>query len=1581
MKVQLIRKNGVMLLKAGDPVGTIHTRKDGTQWMKVTPSDWAPVKTGKGGPEHDDSRHGLRITKDSSGTTRHDLTNKQELAAKIKEVLQKKKASESTSEINKQERTQRQEHHVEKKVVPKSHEELKPGHVVRVNPDKLMSKEDEKKGGIVGKVKEIKGRLATIINAAGREVEVPTHALAFVKAAFWGMFKAGKANLVARKVMVTRDGRTYQTTVYVRPEATEAQAQAQAHKDEVADYLELKLVRYGEKAIVVMGETLKNLAFLRLIKQTVGIGGYNDKLKGWVFPAKSEAKIKAMMDERFAATYAPPAASAEQKEQAAQAQQVLDFDTNPTELASKIPSKEAAAAEKESQETAKQIEQEQAKQPVNDIPDDVREPEAIPQGYVDVGEKIGGARKDIAALEKLYREQLDRPVTAQDLARIEGDSPAVAQQLVNKYRQAGVGSLSEFVSALRAAGTVSPGAAIIAMRLFKSVTQKPGDTPLERQNYIEGIRRLTTAMRGWTSAKDAVEAMNQITDEMVGFYIPQDLLQEYNKLKEQSKAITKQIQDRANERKVAMQDAMKPTSPHYQRWMGEFTKKYPRVDVQSVTGHRRWLEYMGSQAYAQFGDYKLSQEDNAPLRAQHEPIRERMMEIQRKGAAEELRDPMSPHKVWGSLGDDFRKALGIMSNRDSSSVQRTARAGMNKMLVEAQAADKKGDWSWLEGTSTEGIKGPGSLVKILKPKKIDWARYSSDEGVRTGAESVTYDNSTKLLNDFGLRGVEYGNWMDDESSRNHTQRAGEAFHDLATVLGIDKKAISLNGRLSLAFGARGKGNALAHYEPGRKVINMTKLKGGGSLAHEWGHALDNIIALVGSGGQSQMSFATTDAAAKKLASNPNYAAMPEAMKQAVQELHSAMWEGSFVPKKTIIVSPDESRKFRESTYYNNLLQEYDGNANLALAAEVERDDSKRSLKTRSWGDTHWGRQAASRDAKRAAKNLKLAAEYYAWKTKNPVVVTLPSGTPTTHFAATAKTSSYLSDPCEMFARAFEAYVHDKLKDSGIQNSYLTKRSTDDGHLERRAQGDPILKEQLESYKPLVGVYSYVPQGAERAKINTAIQKLVDQIKINQTLQKAAYILEGDDKLRAILKAATLAPVQKADKATLIQRKITGKDGITRTYFVRSGAPVPEAKKKVQSEPESATWRRHLMPSEAEYAKITAGDQNALAAYWNRTFNQKNPETGGTITSRVAQSLAAVMTRGKDREGFEVEDIAQEVGLRLLRNQQEGKITAQLIARDRFPGYVAGIMNIAVSEIVRKRKAGAEVSAPVEDFANKIAATDTTESQLFTEEPKAVVGNVDTKVADIVQEVIRSMPTYNKERNKQIFKHYLAGMSHRDIAQTMGITELASRKAVAVINKKVEAVMQRMGIPTKGRVKVIKKLSKQYIGEGVYKMAARDVSKLQKKTITNRAGKQQTVYVRVGEQPAAPEKGPKKKPEAESKPRQKGGVREQLKQHVAKLKEAQKMQGQARRSAIKDAAKGFLDTIFTAMKGQDSAEQFGETAQTAGRDMQENEKRNQQATAVNKQVQESKAAVSKTKAKAKAVQERAKRMKERRELRP
>ncbi|MBV2128146.1 LPD38 domain-containing protein [Arsukibacterium indicum] len=98
---------------------------------------------------------------------------------------------------------------------------------------------------------------------------------------------------------------------------------------------------------------------------------------------------------------------------------------------------------------------------------------------------------------------------------------------------------------------------------------------------------------------------------------------------------------------------------------------------------------------------------------------------------------------------------------------------------------------------------------------------------------------------FGFRGVEFGNWVEQGRRQKDLNEAYDALMDLAEVIGVPPKAIALNGELGMAFGARGKGGKRgfkAHYERDYVVINMTKEKGAGSLAHEWWHAVDNYFA-------------------------------------------------------------------------------------------------------------------------------------------------------------------------------------------------------------------------------------------------------------------------------------------------------------------------------------------------------------------------------------------------------------------------------------------------------------------------------------------------------------------------------------------------------------------------------------------------------------------------------------------------------------------------------------------------------------------------------------------------------------------
>ena len=96
---------------------------------------------------------------------------------------------------------------------------------------------------------------------------------------------------------------------------------------------------------------------------------------------------------------------------------------------------------------------------------------------------------------------------------------------------------------------------------------------------------------------------------------------------------------------------------------------------------------------------------------------------------------------------------------------------------------------------------------------------------------------------FGFRGVEFGNWTNQEDRQQALNNAFDAFMDLADAIGKSPRSLSLNGQLGIAFGARGGGGrAAAHYEPDKVVINLTKTQGAGSLAHEWWHAIDNYFA-------------------------------------------------------------------------------------------------------------------------------------------------------------------------------------------------------------------------------------------------------------------------------------------------------------------------------------------------------------------------------------------------------------------------------------------------------------------------------------------------------------------------------------------------------------------------------------------------------------------------------------------------------------------------------------------------------------------------------------------------------------------
>jgi len=119
----------------------------------------------------------------------------------------------------------------------------------------------------------------------------------------------------------------------------------------------------------------------------------------------------------------------------------------------------------------------------------------------------------------------------------------------------------------------------------------------------------------------------------------------------------------------------------------------------------------------------------------------------------------------------------------------------------------------------------------IKRNRKDWR----------GGKNVTPE---QFLEKFGFRGGEFGNWLASDERQSVLNMAYDAFMDMSEILGISPRALSMKGELSIGFGSRGHGlqGAAAHYEKERAVINLTRINGAGSLAHEWFHALDNYLA-------------------------------------------------------------------------------------------------------------------------------------------------------------------------------------------------------------------------------------------------------------------------------------------------------------------------------------------------------------------------------------------------------------------------------------------------------------------------------------------------------------------------------------------------------------------------------------------------------------------------------------------------------------------------------------------------------------------------------------------------------------------
>ncbi|GEM_PF-3099288 len=244
--------------------------------------------------------------------------------------------------------------------------------------------------------------------------------------------------------------------------------------------------------------------------------------------------------------------------------------------------------------------------------------------------------------------------------------------------------------------------------------------------------------------------------------------------------------------------------------------------------------------------YKFKAEHNAELQAEAARIKEMLQGKEKKAPVAKLE--FKPGKedrfntvISVKIGDEY---VPLSDELKGSSASKFYREHKDELQKKAQQLMDE----WFEAKQKAKGWKPQLSLGGVRPRK--------GEDYRNGKDV----SAEQLMNTFGFRGIEFGNYVSQKERQQYMNETYDALMDLAGLLGVDPKALSLGGELGFAVGSRGgtsSNGATAHYEPGKNVINLTKKNGAGALAHEWWHALDFYLNRKG----SERKTASTSAAA------------------------------------------------------------------------------------------------------------------------------------------------------------------------------------------------------------------------------------------------------------------------------------------------------------------------------------------------------------------------------------------------------------------------------------------------------------------------------------------------------------------------------------------------------------------------------------------------------------------------------------------------------------------------------------------------------------------------------------------------
>lgn len=158
-------------------------------------------------------------------------------------------------------------------------------------------------------------------------------------------------------------------------------------------------------------------------------------------------------------------------------------------------------------------------------------------------------------------------------------------------------------------------------------------------------------------------------------------------------------------------------------------------------------------------------------------------------------------------------------------------------IIKEKYRQREEDWSWAFEKKAQSKER--SELKANTGKPLQYIKRIG--GLKVDDDNVNVEFLTETL---GFKSITLGNYVKDNESREHIRHFIGAIVDLCELLNIDVKTLNGIKGLSMWFGAGGGGKAGAYYRSSGTVINLTKTRGDGAVAHEMAHYIDDCLGYI-----------------------------------------------------------------------------------------------------------------------------------------------------------------------------------------------------------------------------------------------------------------------------------------------------------------------------------------------------------------------------------------------------------------------------------------------------------------------------------------------------------------------------------------------------------------------------------------------------------------------------------------------------------------------------------------------------------------------------------------------------------------